>query len=155
MRLRLDPTGGVPLGVQIVRQIRLAVAAGRIRPGDQLPPARDLAARLGVNFHTVRKAYADLAGEGLLDVGQGRGTFVAEGAAPLGAAELRGLVRSHVERLAEDLAGAPADAARVEALVVEELRRAMNARSSPPSSQSPARPSSPSAPASARGTVNP
>lgn len=128
MRLRIDPNDGVPLGVQIVRQIRLAVAAGRLAPGGQLPPARDLAAQLGVNFHTVRKAYADLAQEGVLDVGQGRGTFVAEGAGRLGASALRGLVRAHVERLAEDLAGASPDAGRVEAIVVEELRRALGAK---------------------------
>ncbi len=125
MRLRLDPTAGVTLGTQIVRQIRLAVAAGRIRPGEQLPPARELAADLGVNFHTVRKAYADLAVEGLLDVGQGRGTFVAEGAPRLGAADLRELVRRHVTHLAEDLAGAPIEPGRVESVVVDELRRVL------------------------------
>lgn len=128
MRLRLEPASGVPLGAQIARQIRLAVAAGRLGPGDQLPAARDLAAELGVNFHTVRKAYADLAAEGLLDVGQGRGTFVTEAGARLGAAELRALVRTHVTRLAEDLAGAPVDPERVEHLVVDEVRRALGAR---------------------------
>jgi GntR family transcriptional regulator len=128
MRIRVDPNDGVPLGVQIVRQIRLAVAAGRLAPGDQLPPARELAAQLGVNFHTVRKAYADLAQEGVLDVGQGRGTFVTDSAPRLGASALRGLVRAHVERLAEDLAGASPDPERVESVVVEELRRALGAK---------------------------
>jgi GntR family transcriptional regulator len=122
MRLRIEPTSGVPLGVQIARQIRLAVTAGRLRRGDQLPPARDLAAELGVNFHTVRKAYADLAAEGVLDVGQGRGTFVTETAEKLGAADLRAIVRAHVARLAEDLAGADVDRARLEQIVAEELR---------------------------------
>lgn len=124
MRLRIDPSSGVPLGQQIVRQIRLAVASGRIACGDQLPAARDLAADLGVNFHTVRKAYADLAVEGFLDVGRGRGTFVAEAAA-LGAGELRAVVREHVTRLAADVAGAPIDGAQLEAVVVDELRRAL------------------------------
>lgn len=128
MHLRVDPTCGVPLGVQIAKQLRLAVAAGRLRPGDQLPPARDLAAQLSVNFHTVRKAYADLAADGLLDVGRGRGTFVAERAPKLGAAGLRDLVRGHVSRLAEDLAGSALDAPRVEEVVVQELRRALGVK---------------------------
>ncbi len=127
MHVRLEPTSGVPLGVQIARQLRLAVAAGRLRPGDQLPPARDLAAELGVNFHTVRTAYGALAAEGLLTMGQGRGTFVADGGARLSAAALRDVVRGHVERLAEDLAGAQLEPARVEELVVEEVRRALRA----------------------------
>lgn len=127
MRLRLDPTGGVPLGVQIARQIRLAVAAGRLSPGDRLPAARDLAADLRVNFHTVRKAYGDLEAEGLLRCEQGRGTFVAEGAGPLSRGDLREVVRRHVERLAEDLAGAEVDPALLEGLVAEELRRATGA----------------------------
>jgi GntR family transcriptional regulator len=127
MRLRIDPTSGVPLGRQIVRQIRLAVASGRVPPGGRLPPARELAATLGVNFHTVRAAYAELAKDGLLDVGQGRGTFVGAKAAALSASELRELVRSHAARLAADLAGGDVDTARVEELFVQELRRALSA----------------------------
>ena len=125
MRLRIDPTGGVPLGVQICRQIRLAVASGRLAPGDRLPAARDLAAELRVNFHTVRKAYGDLETEGLLRCEQGRGTFVADGAGPLTHGDLREVVRRHVERMAEDLAGAAVDPALLEALTGEELRRAL------------------------------
>ena len=132
MRLRLDPTDGVPLGLQIVRQIRLALASGRIAPGDRLPAARDLAAELRVNFHTVRKAYADLEAEGLLRCEQGRGTFVAPGAGPLTRGNLRETVRAHVERLVEDLAGADLDADAVEAAVAAELRRALGLRRTGP-----------------------
>ena len=125
MRLRLDPTGGVPLGVQIVRQIRLEVASGRLKGGDQLPPARDLAAQLHVNFHTVRKAYADLETEGLLRCEQGRGTFVNQAAGTLTRGHLRDTVRNHVQRLVEDLAGADVDAALLEEMMTAELRRAL------------------------------
>lgn len=128
MHLRVDPNNGVPLGLQIARQIRLAVSAGRIAAGDRLPAARDLAADLGVNFHTVRKAYGDLEAEGLLACEQGRGTFVTDAARALSSAELRALVRAHVERLAEDLAGAGVDPAALERIVAEELTRALGAR---------------------------
>jgi len=128
VHLRIDPNGGEPLAVQIARQVRLAVAAGRLAPGERLPGSRELAAALGVNFHTVRRAYADLEGEGLLRTVHGLGTFVAEGARRMSPAEFRALVRSHLERLAEDLAGTDADAARQESVLLEEWRRALGAR---------------------------
>jgi DNA-binding transcriptional regulator YhcF (GntR family) len=127
VRLRVDPNNGEPLGLQIARQLRLAAASGRIGPGERLPSARELAAQLSVNFHTVRAAYGELEKDGLLLCEQGRGTFLAARPRSLGAAELRRLVRSHMERLAEDLASANADADAVGALALEELRRALGA----------------------------
>ncbi len=126
IRLRVDPTSGVPLGAQIERQIRLAVAAGRLAPGERLPSARELADELGVNFHTVRKAYGELQAAGLLDVGQGRGTFVTEGGTGLGATAVREVVREHVGRLAADLAGGGVAPETLESVVVQELRRALS-----------------------------
>jgi GntR family transcriptional regulator len=128
MRLRIDPNAGVPLGTQIARQIRLAVASGRVAPGERLPAARELAADLRVNFHTVRRAYGDLEAEGLLRCEQGRGTFVADATGAITRGDLREAIRGHLERLAEDLAGADLDGALLEDLVVRELRRALGAR---------------------------
>ena len=128
MRLRLEPTSGVPLGLQIVRQIRLAVASGRIEAGGRLPSARDLAAELRVNFHTVRKAFADLQREGILKFERGKGTYVADEIERLDSSELRRVVRAHVERLAEDLAGHEVSPEDLEALVEEELVRAFGPR---------------------------
>jgi len=128
MHLRIDPNAGEPLAVQIARQVRLAIAAGRLSPGERLPGSREMAALLGVNFHTVRKAWATLEADGLLRTVHGVGTFVAEGVRPLGAAALRQLVREHLERLAEDLAGTDIDPGEQESLLVEEWRRALGAR---------------------------
>jgi GntR family transcriptional regulator len=123
MYLRIDPGSGVPLGTQILRQLRLAVASGRLTAGERLPSARDCAAEVGVNFHTVRKAYAELEREGLLETRRGLGTFVAARVSKLGADELRGLVAEHVGRLREDLAGSEIPGEQVEELLVEEWRR--------------------------------
>ena len=125
MFLRIEPNSGVPLGTQIVRQLRLALAKGRLKPGDRLPSARDLAAELQVNFHTVRKAFADLEREGLLESVRGRGTFVAEGAPPFAGADLSKVVREHVERLLEDLAGADVPSETLRKVLLEELSTAM------------------------------
>jgi len=70
----------VLLHEQVSAQIRRAIAEGEAKPGDRLPPARDLAAVLGVNANTVFRALRDLREEGLLEFRQGRGVTVAGGA---------------------------------------------------------------------------
>lgn len=62
---------------QVAAEIRRAIANGEVRPGERLPPARDLAAVLGVNTNTVLRALRALRDEGLLDFRRGRGIRVA------------------------------------------------------------------------------
>ena len=74
----IDPRSPTPLYAQIAARLKLAVAAGELRPGDTLPSVRQLAARLRVNPATVVQAYHDLEGEGFVEMKQGTGTFVRE-----------------------------------------------------------------------------
>jgi GntR family transcriptional regulator len=67
---------------QVAADIRRAIARGEALPGERLPPARDLAAVLGVNINTVLRALRQLRDEGLLEFRRGRGIHVAGGAAP-------------------------------------------------------------------------
>ena len=76
MIVRLDPRSREPIYAQIADQIKYLVAAGRLKPGDQLPTVRQLAGELGLNPNTVARAYTLLAGEGVLSTQQGRGTYV-------------------------------------------------------------------------------
>ncbi len=61
---------------QVAAQIRQAIAAGEAKPGERLPPARHLAAVMGVNTNTVLRALRQLRDEGLLELVQGRGSIV-------------------------------------------------------------------------------
>ena len=74
--LPLRRGGGVAVWQQIVTLLRAEIAGGGHPPGTQLPTEAALARRYGVNRHTVRRAIAVLAEDGLLRVEQGRGTFV-------------------------------------------------------------------------------
>ena len=70
---RYDPT---QLHQQVAAEIRRAIAEGEARPGERLPPAKDLAAVLGVNTNTVLRALRELRDEGLLEFRRGRGISV-------------------------------------------------------------------------------
>jgi DNA-binding transcriptional regulator YhcF (GntR family) len=77
MRIRIRHDSPVPLYHQIAEAIRNAVAVGDLSPGSQLPSVREGAAAWGVNLHTVRRAYGDLAREGMVLMDR-RGTRVRE-----------------------------------------------------------------------------
>jgi GntR family transcriptional regulator len=74
----IDPRSPTPLYAQIAGRLRVAIAAGELKPGDVLPSVRNLAGRLRVNPATVVQAYRDLDAEGFVEMRQGAGTFVRE-----------------------------------------------------------------------------
>jgi DNA-binding transcriptional regulator YhcF (GntR family) len=95
----------VELHQQVAGEIRRAIADGEARPGERLPPARDLAAVLGVNTNTVLRALRGLRDEGLLEFRRGRGITVAgtpeRGALVARARELVRFARQHGYRTEE------------------------------------------------------
>ncbi len=101
---------------QIAARVRVAVAAGELAAGDSLPSVRVLASQLRVNPATVVQAYRELEHEGVVDMKQGAGTFVAalssERRARTREQEARRLVRNLLEQAAR-LAICPADLRRV------------------------------------------
>jgi DNA-binding transcriptional regulator YhcF (GntR family) len=93
---RGDPT---PLHEQVAGQIRRSIAEGDASPGERLPPAKDLAAVMGVNTNTVLRALRILRDEGLLEFRRGLGVRVAgtpeQGLVLAKARELIGLAARH------------------------------------------------------------
>lgn len=115
MLVRIDLSSAQPLHEQVAAQIRRAIADRKLRDGDQLDPARALAASLGINMHTVLRAYASLRDEGLVEMRRGRGVTVraADGGRArvvekarelLSEARRNGLKLSELKSLLEDLA---------------------------------------------------
>ena len=76
LTVKVDPFEPTDLHTQVAAEIRRAIADGEAKAGERLPPARDLAAELGVNTNTVLRALRALRDEGLLEFRRGRGITV-------------------------------------------------------------------------------
>ena len=74
--LRLNTRSGVPPYLQIAQQVRQAIVAGVLAPGDQLPTVKEVVTQLAINPNTVFKGYRELEHEGLVEGRPGAGTFV-------------------------------------------------------------------------------
>jgi GntR family transcriptional regulator/MocR family aminotransferase len=85
MDFHVSLAGRGDLAARIYRQLLDAVLDGRLRPGERLPPTRELAVRLDISRNTVALAYERLAAEGFLQGRVGAGTFVSN--APLARAK--------------------------------------------------------------------
>lgn len=75
-QIRVDLTVHTPAYLQIIGEIKQAIANGELKPGDQLPTVRQLAADLQINFNTVARAYRLLDEEGVISTQHGRGTYI-------------------------------------------------------------------------------
>jgi GntR family transcriptional regulator len=76
-RLRIERSDSTAVFEQVAAEIRRAILDGEAKPGERLPPAKDLAAELGVNANTVLRSLRLLRDEGLLEFRRGRGVTVA------------------------------------------------------------------------------
>jgi GntR family transcriptional regulator len=77
LRVNIDRANPAALHEQVAAQIRRSIAEGDAKPGERLPPARDLAAVMQVNTNTVLRALRDLRDEGLLEFRRGHAIRVA------------------------------------------------------------------------------
>lgn len=76
MKIFINVRSDLPIYLQIFEQMRQQVASGELKPGDQLPTVRALAADLRVNFNTVARAYRMLDEAHIISTQQGRGTYI-------------------------------------------------------------------------------
>src|ERR1700686_476461 len=75
--VNIDRDDSLPLHEQVAGEIRREIAQGEVRPGERLPPARDMASVLGVHTNTVLRALRMLRDENVLEFRRGRGVTVA------------------------------------------------------------------------------
>jgi GntR family transcriptional regulator len=92
-------SNGVPIYLQIVNQVKYLVAAGRLNPGDEVPPIRVLAGQLLVNPNTVARAYLELEREGVVSKRHGSGTYVSDTGSPLARRERMKILAERTDAL--------------------------------------------------------
>ena len=126
MRYRIDHHSGEPIWRQIAEQVKYAIAAGTLAPGEKLPSIRALSGELGINPRTVVKAYEELEHAGLLVMRQGQGVYVNAQRETVPAATRRRLLEDMARRLLAEAARLGADPDEVLA-IVESMGKEMTA----------------------------
>src|SRR5947209_14743850 len=103
MLIHLNMSDDRPIYAQIVDQVKFAIAAKVVRPGDLVPSVRELSKRLVVNPNTVARAYRELQAQGLLESLRGTGLQVTEAATARCGEERRVIVRQRLRSAIEDV----------------------------------------------------
>ena len=83
MFLEIDFKSDLPIYEQIRRGIIIGLAKGDINPGDKLPSVREMAENIGINLHTVNKAYKLLEADGVIIMDRRFGSLISEKANPM------------------------------------------------------------------------
>lgn len=78
MNIIISNAAGQPIYEQICRQIKGAITAGKLQPGEALPSIRTLARDLRISVITTKRAYEELEREGFIYTAAGKGSFVAQ-----------------------------------------------------------------------------
>lgn len=121
LHIQLDERSGVPVYRQMMDQVRYYVAAGTLRPGDQLPSIRELASALAVNPTTVVKAYTELEREGVIEMHHGRGAFISSKSISLSPEEREQKLRRSTRQMVVEGIQLRVPVPRIIELVREEL----------------------------------
>lgn len=133
MQIKIDLLSKIPIYVQVIDQIKHMIAIGTLKPGDQLPTVRQMAADLRVNFNTIARAYRMLDEEGLISTQHGRGTFIL---APASEANGNDLRRQDIEwltrRFLNDAASLEYSAEQISEIFMKNIQLWFESGSPPP-----------------------
>ena len=99
IEFQLDETSGVATYLQLVQQVQQALRMGMLEPGDHLPTAQQVVAKLAINPNTVHKAYRELERAGLARARPGLGTFITRSPSGTDAATQAGFLASMTDWL--------------------------------------------------------
>lgn len=98
MFLEIDFKSDLPIYEQIRRGIIIGLAKGHINPGDKLPSVREMAENIGINLHTVNKAYKLLEDDGVITMDRRYGSLISENINPMAAYD-EGKIESELDLL--------------------------------------------------------
>ena len=117
----IDPTNGLAIYEQVVRQIKFAVAGGVLRTGELVPSVRELARELAINPNTVARAYRQLQDDAVLLTVRGTGLAIATGAAEKCRRERVRLIRDRLRQVLGEARRSRLDPSDLRTLIDKEL----------------------------------
>jgi len=121
MFFTIDPSNGLAIYEQVVRQLVFAIAGGVVQPGDMVPSVRELARQLAINPNTVARAYRQLQDDGVLQSVRGTGLEVTDGACRRCEAERVKLLRYRIQQVLVEAKQSRLEHAQLVSLVESEL----------------------------------
>ena len=122
MQIHISQNDGTPIYQQVVSQVKLLVASGRLKDGQQLPVVRKLAEQLLINPNTVARAYRELEAAGIVTSRRGAGVFVSDGGSPLSRKEKNRILNERIDGLLAEATQLGYDVNTVEAMVRQRSR---------------------------------
>ena len=123
MFLSIDFQSDVAIYLQIARQVKFAIAAGTLKPGQLLPSARVLSGRVTVNPNTVARAFTQLQSEGVIESLRGRGMVVCEDAVSYCKRERDDVLADRIGLSLGEAWHAGLDEKRIQSIVHRHLKR--------------------------------
>lgn len=99
MNIHISEHDGVPIYLQIVNQVKLLIASGRLSPSEELPAIRTLAEQLRINPNTVARAYRELENAGIVEKKRTTGTYVSDGGPKLSKDECLRILTERIDAL--------------------------------------------------------
>ena len=121
MFFTIDPSSGLAIYEQVVRQLVFAIAGGVVQAGDMVPSVRELARQLAINPNTVARAYRQLQDDGVLQSVRGTGLEVTNGACRRCQTERLKLLRSRIQQVLVEAKQSRLEHAQLVSLVESEL----------------------------------
>jgi GntR family transcriptional regulator len=121
MLFHIEPSNGLAIYDQIVRQVKFAVAGGALKPGEMMPSVRELARDLAINPNTIARAYRALRDDRVIDPVRGTGLEVAAGAWEQCRAERLKLIRERIRQVLIEAKQSRLEIREVRALIEKEL----------------------------------
>ena len=123
MFFTIDPSNGIPLYDQIVRQVKFAAANELLTPGDLVPSVRELARDLAINPNTVSRAYRELQTDGVLATVRGTGLKITSGAPKRCRGDRIKLIRERIRFALAEARHSQLALSEIRTLIDEELAR--------------------------------
>jgi GntR family transcriptional regulator len=119
----INPSSRQPICRQLMRQIREAVARGKLQPGERLPSVRELSRTVVVNPNTVARVYTELERDGVLNTRPGLGVFVAQPGSDLSSKARKERLREALDRVLTEAVHLGFTAEEVLALLKERAKQ--------------------------------